>query len=167
MKPTRFATIVLLAFLFGGGSAEVAVQTGRALKRARAERAVGAAGDLVALELRGEDGEPIARPRLITPVGRPAHLVLRDPADPQRVRLVLRVETVRDPSGDVIVDYSLELPAFDVATSGHLSLTPGVEQALDLGGALSGTLVTLPVPSAAFDAYLESEGLRRAPAHAI
>jgi hypothetical protein len=167
MNATRIAALLLLAFLFGGSSAEVAVQTGRALKRARADRQVGSAGDLVAFEVHGEDGETIANPRLITPIGRPAHLVLRDPSNPERVRLSLRVETVREPSGDVVIDYALELPALELATSGRLSVTPGVEQALDLGGSLTGTLLALPVPSAAFEAYLESDGLRAPPAHAI
>jgi hypothetical protein len=168
MKPTRIAALFLLAFLFGSGSAEVAVQTGRAIARARAGQHVGPAGDLVSLELRGEDGETIAHPRLIAPIGRPAQLVLRDASDPERVRLTLRVETMREASGDIKVDYVLELPAFEISTSGHLSLTPGVEYAVNLGGGgLSGTLLALPVPSAAFDAYLESEGLHSQPAHAI
>jgi hypothetical protein len=75
---------------------------------------------------------------------------------------------MRDASGDIKVDYVLELPAFEISTSGRLSVTPGVEQVVDLGGGgLSGTLLALPVPSAAFDAYVESEGLRTQPAHAI
>jgi hypothetical protein len=168
MKPTRVAVLFLLAFLFGSGSAEVAVQTGRALARARADRQLGTAGDLVSLELRGEDGETIAHPRLIAPIGRPAQLVLRDASDPERVRLTLRVETVREASGDIKVDYVLQMPAFEISTSGRLSVTPGVEQVVDLGGgAVSGTLLALPVPSAAFDAYVESEGLRTQPVNAI
>jgi hypothetical protein len=166
MNSSRVGALLLLAFLFGGSSAEVAVQTSRALARARAERETGTAGDLVSLEVQGEDGETIAHPRLIAPRGRPAHLVLRDPVDPSRVRLSLRVETVRDPSGDIHVEYALEMPAFDIVRSGRLTLSPGVEQTVDLGGQITAVLVALPVPSAAFDAYLESEGARRLPGRA-
>ncbi len=169
MKPTRFAALLALAFLFGGGSAEVAVQTGRALSRARAGQEPGSAGDLVALELHGEDGEVIARPRLIAPAGRAAQLVLRDPADPSSVRLAIRVEATRQPDGDISLEYALDLPGRDLSARGKVSVTPGVEQALALGdgGAVKATLLALPVPSAAFDAYLEAEGRRAAPASAI
>jgi hypothetical protein len=157
MKSIRAVAIVLLSFLLGGSSAEVAVKTHRALARARGADA-GEGGDLVALELRGETGAIIARPRVITTPGRPAHLILRDPADPERVRLTLRVEANREPSGDVSVDYELSLPGRDYLAAGRLSATPGVELALDLGHLpLTATLLTLPVPSAAFDAFLESE----------
>jgi hypothetical protein len=46
-----------------------------------------------------------------------------------------------------------------------VSLTPGVEHELPLdGGALVASFLAVPVPSAAFDAYLEAEGARRVPA---
>jgi hypothetical protein len=157
MKSIRAVAIVLLSFLVGGSSAEVAVQTHRVLHRARSAEA-GEGGDLVALEVRGEAGELIARPRVITTPGRAAHLVLRDPADPERVRLTLRVEASREPSGDVAVDYELSLPEQECLAAGRLSATPGVEEPIDLGHLpITATLLTLPVPSAAFDAFLESE----------
>ncbi|HEY7725068.1 MAG TPA: hypothetical protein VH880_07035 [Anaeromyxobacteraceae bacterium] len=155
MSPTRAVAVVLLCFLLGGSSAEVAVRTHRAFQ-ARSEAAPG--GDFLALEVRRGDGELLARPRLIASPGRPAHLVLRDPADPERVRLELRVEATREPSGVVSVDYELSMPGEDLACSGRLAATPGVEHSLDLGDrALAATLLTLPVPSAAFDAWLEAE----------
>jgi len=156
MKTARAIAVVMLAFLFGGSSAEVAVQTHRALHRQKGS--AGEGGDLVAFELRGESGEVIARPRLIAPPGRAAHLILRDPSDPRRVRLTLRVETTREPTGEVSVDYEVSLPFEAVSAAGRVSVTQGVELALDLGVLpLSATLLTVPVPSAAFDAFLESE----------
>ncbi len=58
----------------------------------------------------------------------------------------------------------LEIPACAVAALGRVTATPGVKNTLALGdGSLEATLVTLPVPSAAFDTYLEGERLRYAP----
>ncbi|HEU4383939.1 MAG TPA: hypothetical protein VFR85_10635 [Anaeromyxobacteraceae bacterium] len=162
MSASRVAALLVLAFLFGGSSAEVAVQTSRALARARADREVGSAGDLVALEVR-DDGATIARPRLLAPVGRPVQLTVRDPLEPDRVRLQLRVEAIREPAGDVSLEYALDIPARSVAALGRITVTPGVEQTLALGGAVEATLLTLPVPSAAFEAYLEDERLRNVP----
>lgn len=163
MRASRIAALLVLAFLFGGSSAEVAVQTSRAIARARADREVGSAGDLVALEVR-DDAGTIARPRLLAPLGRPVQLTLRDPLEPGRVRLQLRIEAFREPAGDVSVEYALEIPARAVAALGKVTVTPGVEHTLSLGEhALVATLLTLPVPSAAFDAYLEAERLRNAP----
>lgn len=160
MKLTRAAGIVLLAFLLGGSSAEVAVQTHRALARSAPE--AGAAGDLVALEVRGVDGEVLARPRLIATPGRPAHLVLRDPQDPLRVRLELHVEATREITGEVSLDYHLSMPGEELVCQGRLAATPGVEHALDVGDRpLTATLLTLPVPSAEFEAYLEAERAAR------
>jgi hypothetical protein len=160
MKPTRVIAVVLLSFLLGGGSAEVAVQTHRALHRRAPE--VGSAGDLVAFEVRGEGGELIARPRVIASPGRPAHMILRDPLDPDRIRLELRVEATREISGEVSLDYQLSMPEEDLACGGRLSTTPGVEQNIDVGDRpLTAKLMTLPVPSAAFDAFLEAERLAR------
>jgi hypothetical protein len=161
MKLTRAVAVVLLAFLFGGSSAEVAVQTHRALQHRRAPEP-GAAGDLVAIEVRGEDGEVVARPRLIATPGKVAHLVLRDPLHPDRIRLALRVEATREATGEISLDYSITIPAEELACSGRLAATPGVEHALDLGnGTLTATLLTLPVPSAAYEAYLEAERMAR------
>jgi len=158
MKTVRAIAIVLLSFLVGGSSAEVAVQTHRAIAAARARPAEGDAGDLVALEVRGQGGELIARPRVIAPPGRAARLVLRDPTRPERIRLTLRVEATREPSGEVFLDYEIAVPGEDLLASGQLYATPGVEHALDLGDRpVTATLLTLPVPSAAFDAFLEAE----------
>ena len=107
-------------------------------------------------------GEPIAHPRLIASAGRPASLVLVDPENPSLVRLALRVETEREPSGDIALDWALELPARDLSASGRTSITPGVEQAVALGN-VTARLLALPVPSAAFDAFIEAEGLRSSP----
>jgi len=157
MKTARAIAVVMLAFLLGGSSAEVAVQTHRALHRQKSSP-TGEGGDLVAFELRGEGGEVIARPRLIAPPGRAAHLVLRDPSDPRRVRLTLRVETTREPTGEVSVEYEVSLPFEAVSATGRVSATQGVELALDLGLLpVTATLLTVPVPSAAFDAFLEAE----------
>jgi hypothetical protein len=167
MKPRQIAALLVLAFLFGGSSAEVAVQTSRAVARARAQRRR-SVGDLVAFQLLDEDGQVIARPRLIAPLGRAAHLVLRDPLDPETIQLALHIEAAREASGDILLDYALELPGRSVTASGKVSVTPGVERALALGdGPVTGTLLALPVPSAAFDAYLEAEGARHPPPHAI
>jgi hypothetical protein len=159
MKTHRAIATVLLAFLAGGSSAEMAVQTRRALHRAKApEPAEGSGGNLLALELRDPDGQVIARPRLIAAPGRAAHLVLRDPRNPEQVRLTLRLEASREPSGDVAVEWELTLPGEERPWSGRLSATPGVELALDLGDRpYVATLLALPVPSAAFEAFLEAE----------
>jgi hypothetical protein len=159
MKTYRAVATVLLAFLLGGSSAEVAVQTRRAIHRARAAEPVeGAGGSLLALELRAPDGMVIARPRLIAAPGRAAHLIVRDPRNPEQVRLTLRLEASREPSGDVAVDWELTLPGELRPWTGRASATPGVELALDLGDRpYTATLLALPVPSAAFDAFLEAE----------
>jgi hypothetical protein len=161
MKPARLAAVLLLAFAFGGGSAEVAVRTHQALSKARAEREIGSAGQLVALQITDERGEVVARPRLICPVGKKAAVVLHDPLDPADVRLAFRVEATREPSGDISLDWSLWMPERAVATSGKLSLTPGVEQAVPVAdGMLIATWFAVPVPSAAFDAFMEAEQAR-------
>lgn len=163
MKPTRIAAILMLAFLFGGSSAEVAVQTKRAIERHRAAHEEGSAGELVALEIHRDDGELLARPRVIAAPGRAAELVLRDPERPGQIRLALRVETTREPSGDLAVDYELSMPGEELVCRGRVSMTPGVEQQLDTGDhPVVATLFAIPVPSAAFDAYLDAERAARA-----
>jgi hypothetical protein len=167
LSPSRFAALLVLAFAFGSGSAEVAVHTKRAVEKARHEREVGSSGHLVALELTDERGEVVARPRLICPTGQRAELVLHDPLDPEDVRLAFRVAASREPSGEVALDWTLWVPERAVAESGTVSLTPGVEQAVAVGdGTLVATWLSVPVPSAAFDAYLEAEQHRRAAAPA-
>ena len=157
MKRTRAVAIVMFAFLFGGSSAEVAVQAKRAIDRHLAVEEEGSVGELVSLELRGPGGEVLARPRLIASPGRPAQLELRDPEHPDVVRVALWVDTAREISGDLAVQYELELPRDGVASRGRVSVTPGVEHALELGEGLVATLLALPVPSTAFDAYLATE----------
>ena len=145
-------------------SAEVAVRTHAALERVRAEREIGAAGQLVVLQLAGPDGEVIARPRLIAPVGRPTELVLHEAGEPAAVRLAFRVEATREPSGEIALDYALYLPDRAVSHRGRLSLTPGVEQQVEIAdGTLIATWLAVPVPSAAFDALMEAESQRRSP----
>ncbi len=158
-KTLRVAGILVAAFLVGAASAEVTVRaTWPRPERAPEEEPV---GDLVAFELRSE-GVTIARSRLVSPAGKEAELVLRDPLDPDAVRLVLRVSTAREASGSVRVDYALRVPALDLVTSGRVSVRPGVEQVVALGPDLTALLVTLPVPSRAFDAWIEAERARRA-----
>lgn len=162
MKVTRVAIVLLFSFLFGGSSAELAVQTKRALDRQKAEReqpaqTEGSAGELVALQIQRVDGAVVARPRLIASPGRAAQLVLRDPERPERIRLSLRVETTRQASG-LRVEYLLTIPAEELVCRGSVLMTPGVERRLDLGRRpLTATLVAMPVPSPAFDAFLRSE----------
>ena len=163
MKPLRLTALLVGAFLFGGGSAEVAVRTRAAVSRARADREIGSAGQLVALELHDGGGALIARPRLIAPQGRRAELVLHDPLRPDDVRVAFRVEATREASGDIALDYSLWLPDRAFATRGKVQLVPGVEQATPLAnGQVIATWLTMPVPSAAFDAWLEAQETRRA-----
>ncbi len=162
MKPTRILAVLLLSFLFGGGSAEVAVRAKRAIDRHRGSAEEGSAGELVAFEIQRGDGEVVARPRVVTSPGRPTQLVLRDPENPGEVRLSLRVETARQASGDLAVNYELSMPGEDLVSRGRVSMAPGVEQRLELGDhPLTATLLAIPVPSAAFDAYLESERAAR------
>jgi hypothetical protein len=158
MKPARIAILLFLAFAFGGGSAEVAVRTSRAIEKARADRELGAAGQLVALQITDSDGEVVARPRLIAPRGKAAELVLHDAARPGEIRVAFRVEAVREPSGEIALDYTLWLPQRAVSARGKLSLTPGVEQAVPIAdGTLVASWLAVPVPSAQFDAFLEGE----------
>lgn len=158
LRRGKIALLLLGAFLFGGGSAEVAVRTHAALERVRHGREIGSAGQLVMLELTSPDGEVIARPRVIAPMGKAAHIVLHDPADPESVRLAFRVEAVREASGDIALAYALWVPDRAIAEQGKLSLTPGVEQAVEIGeGTLVASWLAVPVPSAAFDALMESE----------
>ena len=162
MKQTRILATLLLAFAFGGGSAEVAVRAKHAFHRLRSAPEEGSAGELVALEILRDGGEVIARPRVVTAPGRPTQLVLRDPENPAEVRLALRVETTRQASGDLAVEYELSMPGEELVSRGHVSMTPGVEHRLELGDhPLTATLLAIPVPSAAFDAYLESERAAR------
>ncbi len=158
----RLAVIVAAAFLFGGASAEVAVRTHRAVERERTEREIGASGQLVSLQITGADGEVLARPRLIAPHGKAAELVLHEPGVDGDVRFTLRIEAERIPTGEIGLDYELQIPGRALSARGKVSLTPGVEQSMQLGdGVLVATWLALPVPSAQFDAYLEAEAAQR------
>ncbi len=158
----RIALLLVSAFLIGGGSAEVAVRARAAIERVRAEREIGAAGQLVLVEIASPGGEVFARPRLIAPAGKTAHVVLHDPGNPDEVRLAMRVEAVRDPSGFISLEYALWVPERAISARGKLSLTPGVEQEMPIGdGGLVASILAVPVPSAAFDAFLEAEATRR------
>ncbi len=158
----KLAAIVAAAFLFGGASAEVAVRTHRAVERVRTEREIGAAGELVALQITGAQGEVLARPRLIAPRGKAASLVLHEPGVGGAVRLTFRVEAEREPTGEIGLAYELTIPGQALTARGKVSLTPGVEQSMQLGdGVLVATWLAMPVPSAQFDAYLEAEAAAR------
>ncbi|HET8539912.1 MAG TPA: hypothetical protein VFL83_08575 [Anaeromyxobacter sp.] len=163
-RTSRVALLLVAAFLVGGASAEVAVRTHAAIERVRAEREIGAAGQLVVLQLQGADGDVIARPRVIAPAGKPTEVVLHEPGDPDAVRLAFRVEATREPSGEIALEYALYLPERAVAERGRVSLTPGVEQQVALAhGTLVASWLAVPVPSAAFDALMEAEAQRRSP----
>lgn len=156
--------VLAASFLVGAGFAEVAVRTRGAIARVRHEREIGAAGQLVQLQLTNAEGEVLARPRLIAPTGKAAELVLHDPARPDEVRLAFRVEATRQLSGEIALRYTLSIPERALTTHGEISLTPGVEHELTVGdGTLVASFLAVPVPSAAFDAYLEAETLRRLP----
>lgn len=163
LAPATVVLVLAAAFLLGAGSAEVAVRTHDAIERVNKVRD-GSAGQLVQLQLTGPGGEVLARPRLIAPAGKAAELVLHDPARPDEVRLTLRVEAIRHLSGEIALRYTLWFPERFVSAQGELSLTPGVEHDLPLGdGTLVASFLAVPVPSAAFDAYLEYELARRNP----
>ncbi len=163
-RRSKVALLLVSAFLVGSGSAEVAVRTHAALERVRAEREIGAAGQLVVLQLSGPDGEVIARPRVIAQAGKATEVVLHDAGDPGAVRLAFRVQATREPSGEITLAYALYVPERAVSHRGRLSLTPGVEQQVEIGdGALVASWLAVPVPSAAFDALLEAEAQRRSP----
>lgn len=156
------AALLMSAFALGGGSTAVALRTHHALERARAEREIGSAGQLVELALTDASGHLVARPRLIAPAGKPAELVLHDPTDPALVRLSFRVEASREPTGEIALDYTLRIPGRELSTTGKLVLTPGVQEAIEIGDSeIVATWLALPVPSAAFDAYLEAETAAR------
>ena len=81
----------------------------------------------------------------------------RSPRRTTRARTGNTVRTTTPPPSP-----TTRVPERAVATSGKLSLTPGVEQAVPVGdGALLATWLAVPVPSAAFDAFLEAEQARR------
>ena len=110
VRCARVALVLSAAFLVGAGSAEVAVRTHDAIARARQEREMGAAGQLVQLRSSPPSGEVVARPRIIAPAGKAAEVVLHDPARPGEVRIAFRVEAIREPPGTSRSAYALWVP---------------------------------------------------------
>ncbi len=166
-RRSKVAVLLAAAFLVGAGSAEVGLRTHAAIERVRTERETGGAGELVVLQLAAPDGEIIARPRVIAPAGKTTELVLHDPGDPSAVRVAFRVAATREPGGEIALDYTLYVPDRAISERGRLSLTPGVEQQIELGdGALVASWLAVPVPSAAFDALMEAEAQQRSVAKA-
>lgn len=162
LRMGRVAALLVGAFLVGGASAEVAVRTHAAVEAVRREREKGAAGELVALKLTTPDGSVVAHPRLIAPAGKPALLLLHAPGRPDEILMSFRVETDRQADGAIALRYELALPDRSLLAQGRVRLTPGVKQAIPLpDGELVATWLAVPIPSDAFDAFLESEQLAR------
>jgi len=164
MKTLRVIAILASAFLVGAGSAEAVFRSGvgRASPDTAATRPEGSLGELVSFEVRSEGGT-IARSRLVSPDGKKASVVLRDPTDPTSVRMVLQVSTARSASGNVCVNYDVRIPELDLVRSGRVWVRPGVEQALPIGHDLVAVFTAVAVPSKAFDELLEAERARKAP----
>ena len=155
MRRRRLTLLLIAAFCLGGSSAELAVRAARSISK---RNDVGSAGHLVEVTLRTSEGEIIASPRVIAPPGKPARLLLRDPRNPSSAVLLMKVEATREPGGDVGLAYELAVPARDLDASGKVSLEPGEEARLDLRrDDVEATVLAIPVPSSAFDAYLEAE----------
>ncbi len=158
LRVGRVAIVLLSAFLVGGASAEVAVRTHAAVKAVQQERALGSAGELVALKLTTPDGAVVAQPRLITAAGKPARLVLHAPGRPDDVLLSFRVQVDRQKGGLIALRYELALPERSLFSAGDLHLAPGVKQAIQLPqGELVATWLAVPFPSDQFDDYLRAE----------
>ncbi len=163
MKTLRAALIVAAAFLVGAASAEGIVRFRGAGGSEQAKAADGSLGEFLSFEVRSEDGSTVAKSRLVSPEGKLASVVVRDPADPASVRMVLRVSTSLEPSGNVRVNYALQLPDLSLSRSGRAWVKPGVETTLPLGHDLVAVFTAVPVPSKAFDQMLEAERARKAP----
>ncbi len=158
----RVVAVLSSAFLVGGASAEVAVRTHAAVEHERQDREQGSAGELIALRLTTLDGAVVAQPRLILPAGKPGRLVLHAPGNPDQILMSFRVEVARQQGGGVFLRYELTLPDRSLHSRGNLHLVPGVRQAIPLPhGALVATWLAVPVPSAQFDDFLETERARR------
>lgn len=158
----RVALLLVGSFVLGGASAEVAVRTKAAVDHETLARELGAAGELISLQLTTPEGRVVAQPRVILAAGRPARLLLHAPGSPDEVLLSFRVETARQQGGLIAVRYELSLPDRALRTEGRLRLLPGVRQAIRLPeGELVATFLAVPFPSAQFDDYLEAERARR------
>lgn len=158
----RVVAVLSSAFLVGGASAEVAVRTHAAVEHERRYREQGAAGELITLKLTTLDGAVVAQPRLILPTGKPGRLVLHAPGNPDQVLMSFRVEVARQKGGTVFLHYELTLPDRSLHSRGNVRLAPGVRQAIPLPqGELVATWLAVPIPSAQFDRFLETEQARR------
>jgi hypothetical protein len=162
VRTLRAIAILAVAFLVGAASAEgiVRVRTARATESSAKD---GSVGDLVSFEVRTEDGATVVKSRLVSPEGKLASVVLRDPAAPSAVRMVLRVTTSREVSGSVCVNYAVEIPELSLSRSGRVWVKPGVESTLPIGHDLVAVFTAVPVPSKAFDQLIDSERAGKTP----
>ena len=154
--------VLAAAFLVGAGSAEGIVRA-RSARVVAASSKDGAIGELISFEVRSEDGATFAKSRLVSPDGKLASVVVRDPSTPAAVRMVLRVTTSRETSGSVCVNYAVQIPELSLTRSGRVWVKPGVESTLPIGHDLVAVFTAVPVPSRAFDQLIEAERARRAP----
>ena len=162
MRTLRAIAILAVAFLVGAASAEgiVRVRTARATEAGAKD---GSVGELISFEVRTEEGATLAKSRLVSPDGKLASVMVRDPAVPSSVRMVLRVTTSRETSGSVCVNYAVQIPELSLSRSGRVWVKPGVESTLPIGHDLVAVFTAVPVPSKAFDQLIESERARKAP----
>ncbi len=154
--------VLAVAFLVGAGSAEGIVRA-RSARAVEASSRDGAIGELISFEVRSEDGATFAKSRLVSPDGKLASVVVRDPSTPAAVRMVLRVTTSRETSGSVCVNYAVQIPELSLTRSGRVWVKPGVESTLPIGHDLVAVFTAVPVPSRAFDQLIEAERARKAP----
>ena len=162
MRTLRVIAILAVAFVVGAASAESVVRY-RSTTAAAPSSREGTVGELVSFEVRTEEGATVARSRVVSPEGKLASVVVRDPADPASVRMVLRVTTSREASGSVCVNYAVQIPELSLTKSGKVWVKPGVESTLPIGHDLVAVFTAVPVPSRAFDQLIEAERARKAP----
>ncbi len=162
MRALRTIAILAVAFLVGAASAEgiVRVRTARAVESAASD---GSVGELISVEVRAEDGSTVARSRVVSPEGKVSSVVVRDPAAPAAVRMVLRVTTSRERSGSVCVNYAVQIPELALSRTGRVWVKPGIESTLPIGHDLVAVFSAVPVPSKAFDELIRTERARKAP----
>ena len=100
-SPRSVMLVISTAFLVGAASAEVAVRTHDAIERVRHEREIGAAGQLVQLQISGPDGEVLW--------ATPAAVVRQMPS--MRLQLTLASGgTTRAELGRYVLDHSASTP---------------------------------------------------------
>jgi hypothetical protein len=162
VRTLRAIAVLAVAFLVGAASTEGVVRL-RGDRAAAVASQDGSVGDMVSFEVRSEDGATLAHSRLVSPVGKLSSVTVRDPVDPSSVRLVLRVTTSREASGNLRVNYAVQIPELSLSKSGRVWVKPGVESTLPIGHDLVAVFTALPVPSKAFDQFIESERVRKAP----